>query len=154
MDQYYPEIAEYGSDILCSQNMLRSQHYVQHGNTSVYEHSLQVADKSLTLARRFRLPVDERAMVRGALLHDYFLYDWHDANPSHRLHGFRHARFAFENAASEFELGRVEKDVILRHMFPLTPLPPHYWESLVVCLADKACAVSEMIPKPVRMRVK
>ena len=49
----------------------------QHGSTSVYQHSINVAYLSLWLAGRLPLRTDRRALVRGALLHDYFLYDWH-----------------------------------------------------------------------------
>ena len=146
LDQYLSDVARYGSDILASENMLRSRTFIQHGATSVYEHSLHVAAKSLELARRMKLHVDERAMVRGALLHDFFLYDWHVADPTHRLHGFYHARTAYRNAEKEFALGRIERDVILRHMFPLTLIPPRCREGLLVCLADKLCAVSETVP--------
>ena len=52
--------------------------YIQHGSTSVYEHSVKVAYTSLYFARRFRLNIDEKSLIRGALLHDYFLYDWHE----------------------------------------------------------------------------
>ena len=64
--------------------------YYQHGSTSVYSHSVQVAFFSLYLSRKLKLRVNERALIRGALLHDYFLYDWHDRDHGHSLHGFTH----------------------------------------------------------------
>ena len=130
-----------GADILASPGMEKTKSFTQHGGTSVYEHCLNVACESLMLARRVKQSVDERAMVRGALLHDYFLYDWHQ--PGHGLHGFRHPAIALKNAARDFRLGDVERDVILRHMFPLNLAPPRYRESLIVCLADKICAARE-----------
>ena len=45
----------------------------QHGSTSVYQHSINVAYLSLWLAGRLPLRTDRRALVRGALLPDYFL---------------------------------------------------------------------------------
>ncbi|MBQ8953964.1 MAG: HD domain-containing protein [Clostridia bacterium] len=124
--------------------MERSKTYMQHGATSVYEHSLHVACESLMLARRMNRPVNVRAMVRGALLHDYFLYDWHTPHDGHSLHGFRHAKTAWRNARRDFSLGFIEQDVIRKHMFPLNVTPPMCCESLIVCLADKVCAVREM----------
>ena len=82
---------------------------------------------------------------RGALLHDYFLYDWHDPDPSHRLHGFRHPFFALANAERDFDLTPRERNVIVRHMFPLVPVPPTCREAWIVCVADKACALRETI---------
>ena len=61
---------------------------IQHGDTTVLLHCLAVAYFSLRLAKLLRLKCDQRSLVRGALLHDYFLYDWHVPDPSHRLHGF------------------------------------------------------------------
>lgn len=47
-----------------------------------------------------------------ALLHDYFLYDWHNSGEGHTFHAFTHARDAFVNAQKEFELSRIEREVI------------------------------------------
>ena len=86
--------------------------------------------------------------MRGALLHDYFLYDWHVPSETHRGHGFTHARTALHNASRDFTLDAVERDVIERHMFPLNPVPPRYRESVLVCLADKICAIGETLHLP------
>ena len=48
-----------------------------------------------------------------------------------------------KNAERDFEIGKIEKDIILKHMFPLTPIPPVYRESALVCFADTLCAVME-----------
>ncbi|ETA81707.1 HD domain-containing protein [Youngiibacter fragilis] len=117
--------------------------YKQHGKTSVYEHSIAVAYTSCWIAGRLHVHVDYISLIRGALLHDYYLYDWHDKSDGHRLHGFFHPRRALENACEDFELTAKEKNMILRHMFPLTPIPPYYLESWIVCAADKLCAMKE-----------
>ncbi len=135
----------YGGDILRAPRMALERGIPQHGGVSCYDHSVGVALLSLWLARYLRLRLDRRSLVRGALLHDYFLYDWHVPDPSHRLHGFYHARRALENAARDFALNRVEADIIRRHMFPLTPVPPRCREGVVVCCADKLCAVRETV---------
>ncbi len=119
--------------------------YMQHGTVTVYEHSVRVAQMSLTVSRKLGLHVDEASLIRGALLHDYFLYDWHEYDISHRLHGFTHPGCALQNARKDYVLNRVEENIILRHMFPLTIHPPAYRESWIVCLADKYCAVGETL---------
>ena len=64
---------------LCEQGrLLEEQNAMQHGSTSVYEHSVNVAYKSLLLVENFCLTVDKQSLVRGALLHDYFLYEWNE----------------------------------------------------------------------------
>ncbi len=117
--------------------------FMQHGDISVCEHCISVAYMSVFIARRLKLNVDYRALIRGALLHDYFLYDWHEKDASHSLHGFRHPRKAVENAQRDFKLSVKEQNIILRHMFPLTVIPPACQEAWIVCIADKICAAAE-----------
>ena len=122
-----------------------TERYIQHGVTSVYRHSLAVAFYSCYLAERFQLRVRRKEMIRGALLHDYFLYDWHEKSDDHRFHGFTHPGRALRNAARDFDLTQVEKDIIQKHMFPLTPIPPAHLESVLVCIADKVCSTYETV---------
>lgn len=136
-------VRRYGGDILGSQGMLLSQSFRQHGDVSVALHCFFAAVVCVRLARALALRVDTRALVRGALLHDYFLYDWHDPDPSHRLHGFRHAGFALRNAGRDFSLGPIERNMIASHMFPVNLVLPRFRESLLLCLADKICSFCE-----------
>lgn len=122
--------------------------FVQHGDVSVYEHVVAVAVESCRMAdalARHGIAVDRPSLVRGALLHDYFLYDWHDPDPSHRLHGFRHPFFALRNAEDDFTLDERERNIIVRHMFPLVPVPPTCREAWIVCGADKLVALRETL---------
>lgn len=134
---------QYGGDILRAERMQEEKRFLQHGKVSVYRHSVRVACTAVYLAKRFGISVNLRALVRGALLHDYFLYDWHVPDKNHRLHGFTHARKALKNARRDFELGAIEQDIIAKHMFPLNLAPPRYRESVLVCLADKLSAAAE-----------
>ena len=126
-------------------HFLQTTQYKQHGNTSIFEHSIAVAYTSFWIASKLHFKVDYAMLIRGALLHDYFLYDWHERNNNHRLHAFSHPRKAMQNACEDFELTSKEKNIILRHMFPLTPIPPYYLESWIVCVADKYCALKETL---------
>ena len=83
--------------------------------------------------------------MRGALLHDYFLYDWHNKEQSPGLHGFKHPYIALKNAEEDYDLNDIEKNIILRHMFPLVPIPPRCKEAWIVCVADKYCALGETV---------
>ncbi|MGN0205494.1 MAG: HD domain-containing protein [Coprococcus sp.] len=145
--EWSPEIfiSLYGEDILKSEGMQKEKRYMQHGKISVYEHSFKVTCLCLMIAHYLRIRVDHRALIRGALLHDYFLYDWHVPDKSHRLHGFTHAGRALINAEKDYELGEIEKDMIKKHMFPLNPMLPKYRESLILCIADKICALQETV---------
>lgn len=125
---------------------LETKQYLQHGNMTVYEHCVCVAEKSCEIAWRMNLNVDYSVLIRGALLHDYFLYDWHEKDDNtHRLHGFFHPGKAYENASHDVNLTEIEGDIIRHHMFPLTVIPPQSKEAWVVCMADKVCATKETI---------
>ncbi len=130
-------------EIVNSESFQKEKEYMQHGNTSVYEHSLYVMKTCFALSKKLHLKVDKASLMKGALLHDYFLYDWHEKDSSHRLHGFRHAKFARDNAKRDFGLNKKEENMILSHMFPLGYRIPRYKESLILCLADKYCATKE-----------
>ena len=125
---------------------------MQHGNVSVYQHCVNVAHMSCQIACSFHLNVNYSSLIRGALLHDYFLYDWHEKNREHRLHGFHHPRKALKNAQEDFELTPTETNIILRHMFPLTPVPPKCMESWIVCVADKICSIKEIL-RPIDLKI-
>lgn len=118
---------------------------IQHGSTTVFAHCVKVACFSLFLANKLHISVNTHALLRGALLHDYFLYDWHEKNAGHRFHGFTHPATALKNAQEDFMLTPVEKDIIARHMSPLCPIPPRCREAWLVCAADKYCALLETV---------
>lgn len=137
-------VHELGKEILNSDNMKREKRFIQHANVSTYEHSIGVATMSLTLAAIFRVKVDKVSLVRGALLHDFFLYDWHDKTAMPKAHAYLHPLIAFDNAKKEFKLNAIEKNIIQAHMFPLSIVMPKYKESWIVVMADKICAMNEI----------
>lgn len=138
-------VALLGREILQSDGLRQEKIFIQHGTVSVYTHSLAVAVLCVRIAALLPLRFDTASLVRGALLHDYFLYDWHIPDRSHRWHGFTHARRALQNARRDFSLNAVEQNMIGSHMFPLNPTLPRYRESVLLCLADKLCAVKETV---------
>lgn len=141
-------IEQYASDILESKNFLSSEQYMQHGSISVKRHCMSVAEHSLMIEEKL-MPLgfrcQEREMVRGALLHDYFLYDWHDKYSHERLHGFHHPHVALVNASREYPLSARERDIIEKHMWPLTFRMPRCREAWIVTAADKYCSLRETL---------
>lgn len=127
---------------VCTEGRVRLMHkFIQHGRTSCLEHCIAVAFYSVLLVEAMGIKYDRKSIIRGALLHDYFLYDWH--LPHGRGHGFTHPGIALKNATRDFELTEIEKNIIVRHMFPLVPIPPKSVEGGIVCLIDKWCSVRE-----------
>ena len=133
-----------GKDILCSPGFQSERRFMQHGKTTCYTHSICVAYVALRWAQLLHVQVNVRSLVRGCLLHDYFLYDWHDKNAAVERHTFNHPKVALANAERDFELNDLERDIIRKHMFPLCFPFPKYRESWLITLADKTCAASEI----------
>ena len=122
--------------------------YISHSDVTVYRHCIKVAFTAYTLAVRYRIRCDLHALVRGALLHDYYLYDWHNPDKGFRWHGLKHHRFALVNAEREFDLNDTERNIIAAHMFPLTFWSlPRCREAWLVTLADKKVAAEETLRK-------
>jgi len=143
--EYIEMIKYYGKEILESENFQKEKKFIQHGNVSVYDHSISVAIECIKIAKRMQIPVDLKSLVRGSLLHDFFLYDWHIKDDSHKWHGFTHAKTALNNAKKEFELNEIEENMIYCHMFPLNLRIPKYRESSILCIADKIVATKETV---------
>jgi uncharacterized protein len=139
-------------DILNTGIFQQSKNYIQHGKVSIYEHSIAVAKTSLTFSLFW--PVrDREALVRAALLHDFFLYDWHDEWKLN--HGFTHPVAAAENAKKYFQVSDKEYSLIRTHMWPWTLLhPPQYKEGWIICLSDKIVSVKETLRQETQIEIR
>ena len=143
-DRYFNDFFRYISN---SGQFSKTRQFIQHGDTSVYSHCVAVAYVSLWFSYRLHISVSKQSLLMGAFLHDYFLYDWHIPDENRPLHGRYHPSAALKNAEEDFELSDMERDIIKKHMFPLTLTPPAYKESLLVCLVDKACSIYEIFSR-------
>ena len=120
--------------------ILKSKDYIQHKDTTVFEHSLNVTFLSLRIAQFLGINIDAESMVKGALFHDYFMYDWHDREFDRpKWHAFTHPMIAHDNANKVWELNSIEADCIKNHMFPVTFPAPKTKEGWIVSMADKMC---------------
>ena len=121
----------------------RMESFIQHGDTSCLKHTVAVAYYSIRFAEFMGIKYKKTDLIRGALLHDYFLYDWHDGKKERKIHGFTHPTAALLNAEKDFSLTDTERDIIKNHMFSLTIMTPKTRESWIVCLVDKYCSLYE-----------
>lgn len=141
-NEYYEAI----QDICEHEEFLKLKNYFHH-NSSIYHHVHDVAHLSYRICKFLKL--DHRSAARGALLHDFFLYDWrnHDVPdlPRKKYHGIEHPMIAFDNAIKYFSINDIEEDIIKKHMWPLTFVPPKYKESFIVTFADKYLSSKEFI---------
>ncbi len=151
------EIEQLAGDILSHPRFQQLRMLAHHGpQNSVYDHSVAVARAAYALSRRMRLSEEETvSVVRAALLHDFFEYDWHSASFRRflrrysgfkrllHMHGFVHGSIAAERARVCFGLTERECEAIARHMFPLSPMP-RTRIAWIVTLCDKTVAAREM----------
>ena len=130
-------------DLINCDTVKELDNYSQHIGTSRLQHSINVAYYSFVVCRKWGL--DYRSAARAGLLHDLYLYDWRNPESPRGNHLSLHPREALKNARKITELNKVEEDAIVRHMWPMTIIPPKYVESHIVSLVDKYCAGAEVM---------
>ena len=141
------EYMECVKDVFDTDVVKKMDEYIQHGSTTPLEHSINVSYLSYKVAKKLNL--DYKAAARAGLLHDLFLYDWHlqpKGDSFFQKHGFSHPQKALENATKYFDLNHKEKDIIEKHMWPLTLRKvPKYKESFLVSFIDKYTSSCETV---------
>lgn len=131
-------------DLISNETVQKMKQFRQHYDTTTYEHCFYVAYLSYKICKKLRL--DYKAAARGGMLHDLFLYDWRSSKKLlnlERSHAFIHPKIALENASKLFTLTNKEKDIIVKHMWPVTIKLPKYPESFIVTFVDKYSALKE-----------
>lgn len=129
-------------EIKNNETVLEMKNFRQHYETTCYDHCYMASYLCYFICKKFKL--DYTSAARAAMVHDLFLYDWRKKQPDKKgLHAFTHGKTAYENASKLFNLNDKEKDIIIKHMWPVTPIPPKYVEGFILTLVDKYCALSE-----------
>ncbi len=131
-------------DILKTDIFKSMKQYNHHGEIDTHFHSVYVAYTVMELCKGRNLPL--KRIVEVSLLHDFYLYDWH-FEKHEQMHVWYHPKKAVENIKKYgmLELNKEEEDMVLRHMFPLYPLPPNSAAGWALTLADKYCANADYI---------
>ena len=129
-------------DLLNNDTVKQMKNFRQHYETSCFDHCLIASYYCYLYGKKFNL--DYVSCARAAMLHDLFLYDWRKKQDDRKgLHAFTHPKTAYKNASKLFDLNEKEKDIILKHMWPVTIALPKYKESYLLTLIDKYCALNE-----------
>ena len=131
------------SDITAVEEYQRLKEFTHHRSTTRYQHCLNVAWYTFIWCKAAGL--NYKSAARGAMLHDFYLYDSNDElfKQSGLIHNLHHPRVALENAKKLFEVDEIMEDCILYHMFPVGEGKPKTQEGYVVTVADKYCASLE-----------
>jgi len=140
------EFAELIKDYLEYDVIKQMDEHIHHGTTTTLQHCKNVAWICYLLNKKLNLNANEKELVEVAMLHDLFLYDWHDGDPARRIHGFVHADIACNNAIKHFGIPEKQQEAIRSHMWPLniTKIPKSR-EAVILCIVDKYCALIETV---------
>ena len=128
-------------EIINNETVQKMHKYRQHYDTSCFEHCYMVSYYCYRICKFLNL--DYQSAARAGMVHDLFLYDWREPSTTHRWHAFSHGKVAYNNAKVIFKLNNTEKDIIVNHMWPVTPKPPKTCEGWIITLVDKYCAIKE-----------
>ena len=138
-DTEYMEIVK---DIISNEMVLKMKQYRQHFNITCFDHCLFVSYNMYIICKKQN--IDYKSAARAGLVHDLFLYDWRKREEGRKgFHAFTHPRASYENAKKIFTPNKIEKDIILKHMWPVTPKFPRYKESFLITYVDKYFACVE-----------
>lgn len=140
------DFVHYISDILSNGKFLLLKDYPHHNNVTRFDHCIHVAYSCYRKAVKLGY-AHIRELVRGAVLHDFFLYDYTTERTikKHYLHGVFHPSESLKQAESEFNISDIERNVIKSHMFPLSFTMPKYLASWLVISYDKYWATYECV---------
>lgn len=140
------EFAQCIEGLFDNEIVLQMRDILQHGQgISCYHHCLYVSFVSYCMAKRMEL--DYKTAARGAMLHDLYLQKWDETNIGLFRRLLLHPKMALNNAKA-LGISEKEQDIIVHHMWPLTPALPKSKEAFIVSIADKICASVEFMGIP------
>jgi uncharacterized protein len=143
IDRYGKEFVEVARPIF-THELYQSMKNIAHHDDSVYDHSIKVAYIAYRVAKKCDWNIE--ATIRGALLHDFHLYQYSKRPDRNFLieglrHTRRHPKEALANALLHWDISGKEKDIIVHHMFPFAI--PRCREAWLISFADKYVATWE-----------
>ena len=116
---------------------------IEHHGISRMEHSIKISYYSYKIAKILRM--DYVSVARGALLHDFFL-DGDERNLRQKfLDTFTHPKRALKTSIDNFDINKIEQNIIVSHMFPIYLSLPKYKESFLVNSVDKIIGFKELV---------
>ncbi len=140
------------SDIIERRQVQELKSIVHHVTTTRFQHCVNVSYYSYRVCSF--LGLNARSAARAGLLHDLFYYDRREYNSlkikGQDSHSRRHSLEACANAAEITEITMLERDMIEKHMWPVTHRMPRYRETYIITFIDKYCAVLEFCVPRVR----
>lgn len=141
------EFTQIVGDIVAIDDFQQLKNFRHHHATTRYQHCLNVAWYTYLWSKAAGLNYISAA--RGAMLHDFFLYDRKTGQPIPGRHSEVHPIVALSNAEKYVSVDPIMQDCILHHMWPVSEIHPDTPEGMIVQAADKYCACIEAGSRPV-----
>ena len=130
---------------LNDEKILRMKDISMHRGSNCYLHSFKVAKKAIKKSLN-RKDINLEVVLLGAILHDYYLYDWRKDRSKFKKHGKNHPSVAINNAVKDFDISEEVKKVIKSHMWPINIKDyPKSKEAKIVSISDKAVTIGEFL---------
>jgi len=145
-DEQKKELQEFYESLINDPRIKRMEKIPQHRGSNTYLHVLRVAKTSYKMAKRSNFKINFKDLLMGAVLHDYYLYDWRVDRSKLVGHCKNHPQIACKNAKEDFEINAKVENIILSHMWPLNfRVFCKSKEGRVVSYADKRVALRETL---------
>lgn len=129
---------------LHDERILKMKKISMHRGSNCFIHSFKVAKLAIKRALRHHKGNLYTILV-GAILHDYYLYDWREDRSKMRHHMGSHPYTAAENAQRDFKVYDKIKEAIRSHMWPVNIADyPRTKEARIISNADKTIYLREI----------
>lgn len=145
LEEIKKELEEIYQKFLNDERIQRMKEIPMHRGSNCYIHSFKVAKMAVNRAIRKR-EYDLKSVLLGAILHDYYLYDWRVDRDRRKKHGSLHPSIAESNAKKDFDIPKEVSDIILTHMWPINfEKFPNSKEARLVDIVDDIVATREFL---------
>ena len=130
---------------LNDEKILRMKDISMHRGSNCYIHCFKVAKRAVNKSLN-KKDINLEVVLIGAILHDYYLYDWRKDRSKLKKHAKNHPSIAIENAIRDFNISNDVQKVIKSHMWPINIKEyPNTKEARIVSLSDKAVTIRESL---------
>ena len=127
------------------EKILKMKEISMHRGSNCYIHSFKVAKLAIKRALCHKRG-DLYIILVGAILHDYYLYDWRIERDKMKNHMSSHPYTAAKNAVRDFNIPEEIVNVGQSHMWPVNFKEfPKTKEARIISNADKAIYTKEII---------
>ncbi|MCR5772026.1 MAG: HD domain-containing protein [Butyrivibrio sp.] len=151
-------VKEVGAKVMASRQFQEADLQTHHHFTTVARHSFRVACICFCICHFlyvvFKIKTNWQLLIVCALLHDIGIIgrDLKYRNNSQCCQ--QHPKDSVVVAQSILgDLDDTGRDIIGNHMWPMTLTPPQTIEGFIITIADKYCAVTDLLPMNNRSRL-